>query len=335
MEFNDFQVGEYVTAIAWEPFGESVVVSTAAGAIVAFKARDAFQSPVTLKEASGQSIDVLSFSGDGQYLSAAGQGGGVWICELEHSLQVLEFSEGWIDQLVWHPKRLWLAIGVGKKVVIWNGETLRIEHTLEFIESSVLGLVWNCKGDRLTASGNRRAKTWQTQDWQRSPEVLELGSASGAIGWSPEEQYFAAGNFDRTVWVTDGASWSQSDPWRMRGFPVKITEIAWSHSCNAATQHPILATVSGEGVVIWNRAGDGWDGEVAIVHDGRVSAIAWHPKQLQLATAGLDGRIGLWEAGGVREIAARETGWSAIAWSPDGRRLVAGGIDGTVMLISL
>ncbi len=335
MEFNTFQVGEYVTAIVWDPFAHSVAVSTAAGAIVSFQSCNSFQSPVNLKAASGQSIDVLSFSGDGQYLSAAGQGGHVWICELGHALQVLEFSEGWIDQLVWHPKRLWLAIGVGKKVIIWNGETLRIDHTLDFLESSVLGLVWNDKGDRLTASGNRRVKTWQTQDWQQSSAVLDLDSACGAIGWSPGDQYFAAGNFDRTVWVTDGAIWSQSDPWRMSGFPVKITAIAWSHGFNPATQHPILATVSGEGIVLWNRVGDGWDGDVAIVHDARVSAIAWHPTTLQLVTAGLDGRICLWATEGVREIATGSVGWSAIAWSPDGSQLVVGGTDGTVMLISL
>jgi WD40 repeat protein len=120
---------------------------------------------------------------------------------------------------------------------------------------------------------------------------------------------------------------------------VKITAIAWSNVSNpltynsTMTQNPILATVSGEGVVLWNRADDeaDWMGEVAILHGSQVNAIAWHPTLLALVSAGSDGRICLWEAGEVRDLVTGEESWSAIAWSPDGTQLVAGTDRGVVI----
>lgn len=362
----EFQADEYVTAIEWDRQNKVFGVTTAAGRIISVRKVYPPQAPLAkgdkknkkivvqkrdlgepiwteriLRLGFGDAVGAIGFSGNGQYLAAAGQTGQVWIWDGKQLVEMLDFSGCWIDHLVWHPlypSRL--AIATGKQIVIWNANTQIIEHTLDFAESSVLGLSWTNLGDRLTASGNRVVKTWEVQDWNQLPKVLELESASGAIAWSQADRYFAAGNFDRTVLVAEPSAGQDGEVWRMRGFPVKVTAIAWSYVSNPSTynssmtQNPILATVSGDGVVLWNRYDDeaDWVGEVAIVHEGRVNAIAWHPKLLILVSAGSDGRICLWEAGTVKELIAGEMGWTTIAWSEDGNFLVAGSDQGAVVV---
>src|SRR5580765_7337713 len=55
-----------------------------------------------------------------------------------------------------------------------------------------------------------------------------------------------------------------------------------------------------------------------------------------LASAGLDGRVLVWEVAGGREVFALPADhgsvWS-VAWSPDGTHLAAGSEDGTIRVV--
>jgi WD40 repeat protein len=288
IELSNFELDEYVTAIAWMPDGSGFVAATARGEIVCLnKNLDSPKSPLiretkSLREADGFSIDGLEWSADGVFLAAAGQRGALYVWDGRELVTTLIYS-GWIDQLAWHPGRSLLAFGVGKMIYIWNAETETIESNLELLESSVLGLTWNAEGDRLMASGNRVMKCWNVENWNAEPEVWELSSACGTIAWAPKDLFFAAGCFDRTVIVA--SEFGSEDPWRMSGFPEKVSWVAWSSVVNPATGCPMLAMVSGDGVVMWDWNGDGWDGTVVISGGGRINSIAWQPRSLVLAIA--------------------------------------------------
>ena len=88
------------------------------------------------------------------------------------------------------------------------------------------------------------------------------------------------------------SEFGSEDPWRMSGFPEKVSLLAWSSVINPATGCPMLATVSGDGVVMWNWNGEGWDGDVVVSEGSRINAIAWQPDKLSFAI-GVEGRIEL------------------------------------------
>ena len=120
---SNFELNEYVTAIAWVPDGSGFTVATADGEIVCFN--ESLNSPKStlvreienLKERDAFSIDALAYSANGQYLAAAGQVGALYVWNTGKLFTTLTYS-GWINLLAWHPKRSLLAFAVGKVIHI-------------------------------------------------------------------------------------------------------------------------------------------------------------------------------------------------------------------------
>jgi WD40 repeat protein len=353
-------LNDYVTAIAWSP-NQTLAIASAAGEILLVNPET--QAEIMLQEAKGESIDCLAFSSDGHYLAAGGQSGHLLIWHLTfpphsstpflvprrsandfvapseplreqdrhppiHPPTLLSHPRTWIDRLTWHPTRNELAFSLGRYAQVWDAEAEEVATTVQFENSSILDLVWHPQGSHLIASGNHGVKIWPRDNWDADPEVREIAAASMAITLSPDGQYLASGNLDCTllVWPFD------SDfPWRMRGFPGKVRQLAWSEV--TVGQAPLLASASGPNVIIWRKksnANDGWDPQVLDLHEQRVNAIAFQPGSTLLASAADDGQLCLWKkAQQVAQILeGAPQGFSNLAWSPHGKWLAAGGQQG-------
>lgn len=71
-------------------------------------------------------------------------------------------------------------------------------------------------------------------------------------------------------------------------------------------------------------------------HDGPIHAIAFAPDGQTLVSAGKDGTLRSWDAGGEgTELLKSDAPVASLAWSSDGRRLASGGADGTVVVNDL
>lgn len=326
-------LSDYVTAIAWSPDGTWLFASSAAGDIVRYEIKTG--ETTVLQEVQGESVDALAISADGVFLAAGGQAGTVWIWRLDGStpdqVTALEHPRAWIDCLQWNPQHPELAFSLGRYAQVWDATTQSVITTLNFEASSVLGLAWHPQGDRLSVGGNQSIKTWQRQTWDDDPTVSEIGGASGAIAWSPDGTYLASGNNDRSVLVWEDEN---SYPWRMSGFPGKVRQLAWSMT-KTASDAPLLASISGAGIVVWTKDLDpsvGWNSKVLDAHQGTVKAIAFQPWSRLLASAAEDGFLCLWHKGSRLAQTLQDTpaGLSCLDWNPQGRAIAAGDSEGNV-----
>lgn len=331
------ELSDYVTAIEWSPDGRYLAACSAAGEVLLFVA-PTFEV-VSLQAETGQSVDCLKFSHDGQFLAIGGQDGQVKIWSLlsgsPELVTTLKNKSVWVDRLCWSPIAHEIAFSMGKYVQVWDVDTQEVVTTLNFDASTVLDLDWRRDGKYLAVAGYRGAIVWNAEDWDADEEALEIPSATVAIAWSPDNQFIAQGNQDNTLTVME---WGNPNPWLMRGFPGKVRQLAWSE-VPTSVGVPMLASCSGAAVVVWERDRDeqfGWESRILGNHEGVVQAIAFQPGSLLLASAAEDGWVALWHRGTrlIQALTGAPNGFSCLTWHPQGHQLAAGGLNGELLVWS-
>jgi WD40 repeat protein len=330
-------LSDYVTAVAWSPNDSNVAATSASGDVVLWDNGGL----ISLQTGNGESVDCVAFSQDGQFLAVGGQDGRVKIWRETELIATLENGPAWVDKLAWSPINNYLAFSLGRYAQVWDADTGEVVVTLNFENSSVLGIDWRCDGEYLAICGHRGVKIWNCQSWDEEPYFLDIPSASVAMAWSPDGKFLASGNMDRTITVVETQpliSGSETEPWVMRGFPGKIRTIAWSE-LTTTQGAPLLACCSVDGIAVWEKQADesiGWEARILTNHVGVIQAIGFAPKSFLLASAGNDGWLCLWnKAEQVSQILTGvSSGFSCLAWHPDGKLLACGGENGELLIWS-
>jgi len=331
-------LSDYVTSIQWSPDGSTFSAASAAGEVVLWQ-DESSEKLRYLQQDSGRSIDVLSFSGDSQFLATGGEEGTVNIWQISSPqrevIASLKNERAWIDKLSWSPTQNLLAYSAVKQVFVWDLEKKETVAMLDFDQSSVLAIAWHPLGEYLAVAGNQGVKIWDTRDWQEDPYCLDIPSVSVAIAWSPEGQYLAAGNMDSTLVVVDIKN---PHPWVMRGFYGKVRQLAW---CDRPTVlgTPLLAVCHAESIAVWEKQfgpNAGWDGWELEGHSAVVQAIGFQPGTFHLASAAEDGQLYIWrDAEQVWQLLeGAPDGFSNVAWHPQGEAIAAAGVSGELIIWS-
>ncbi|ASC72487.1 WD-40 repeat protein [Halomicronema hongdechloris C2206] len=340
-------LNDYITALAWSSRGDWLAVVSAAGEVRLYHRS---QSWVELQGATGQSMDALAFSGDGQFLAASGQAGQVMVWSLRSlptasstpSPLAAAFTRShpgvWIDRLAWQPQEHLLAYGVGTQVQIWDVTGHLQWAQLDVQTSSVLHLAWQPQGKLLAVSGHGGIRVWNREDWTAEPKLIAVPGASLYGAWSADGRYLGSGNLDRTLTV---AEWNCPPPWLMQGFPGKVRQLAWSEP-TLSSDSPLLAAACVDGITVWRRGKSqraDWRSTVLQGHRDRVNAIAFQPGSQLLASVGQDGQLCLWQGGKrlIQAITLDSEGVSAVVWHPGGDYLASGTASGklTVWQVSM
>jgi WD40 repeat protein len=338
------QLSDLVTAIAWSPIDRGWVASSAAGEIrwIETSPQTDDRHEVVLLSPTGNSIDNLGFSADGQWLAAGGQTGqvSIWLCPPGMSPQLVRILEfpAWIDKLVWHPHRAELAIGCGGKLRIWDAATAGepmlqgrgFANGWSRDKSSIFGLAWQPDGNEIAVAGYKGVEIWAPTAQVPLRYKLTVDTATIQLAWSPDGRYLAAGNLDRSLTIVD---WQQpDDPWILQGCPGKIRQLVWlTH-----TERPCLAVATGEEIVVWDLAAEEWAGRLLTGHQGVVTTIAAHLDLPLLISAASDGSACLWSAQGEIEQIITNTlsGFTTLAWQPHEMWLATGSQMGEIGLWS-
>jgi WD40 repeat protein len=341
------EMSDYVSAIAASPDGHWIAIADAGGQVCRIELGTLKISE--LQGNSGQSIDCLEFSPDGQFLAAAGQAGTVMLWRMQPEIELittLEYPRAWIDCLVWHPTELKLVFQAGFDLYIVNlaniGGTgvkapsiggLGADKIVQLpIGATAQAIQWHPQGHLLAIAANDRLIALPDGKWDQE-SVIPLAAPATTIGWSQDGRYLALGNLECHLFMWE---WGNPDPWRMQGFPGKVSQIAWSDDDQ-------LVMSSLEGVVRWERSGDDWQNQIGLEHQDKVMAIAFSPSLSSpslsspgsslLASGGQDGRLILWRDGRMAgRLKGFGSGIASLAWSSLGDYLIVGGVNGELRI---
>lgn len=323
-------VPDHAIGLAWSPEGKFLAAAAVSGPITIFDA--ASGKPAHQLKGHGFGTAAIAWQPGGTLLASVGQDGKVrlWDTVTGQEAKALEAGASWAEKLAWHPSGTLLATAAGKKARVWAaaGELVR---ELPPQAGTVMDLAWRPGTQHLTLLAYGAATTYDPAQGTETVKMLAWKGSPLALAWSPDGSILAHGNQDSTVhfWYYDEARDLQ-----MWGYQTKVRELAWDYTSR------YLATGGGAVVCIWDcQAGpggpEGSKPQMLEGHEGNLTALGYQARGFLLASAGLDGRVLLWQPTNRRGPQVGDFKFpsgeaSSLAWSGDDKSLAAGSGSGTV-----
>jgi WD40 repeat protein/basic membrane lipoprotein Med (substrate-binding protein (PBP1-ABC) superfamily)/DNA-binding SARP family transcriptional activator len=295
--------------------------------------------------ASGQKIDefyvnnlqvpeAISFSPDGKWVAAANTYGQIhlWDTITYEEIRSLGSGESPMLSLAISPDGSRLAASDSNgKVTIWSSSSW--EELLSFSAHAdwMLDIEFSPDGSLLaTSSLDGKAKIW---DAFTGRELLQLaGHTDGilSLAFDPSGEHLATASMDGTLRL-----WNVSLSQEWFSFPT----YGYAGRIAFSPDGSLLAAGSGhQGEIhLWDlETGDEPAIFSAAGHPGGVTAVAFSPDGVQLASVGMDNSLKIWDIDTGRLLNTKEElgyyGIHDVACSPDGSLLAIGGDDYTFEL---
>jgi WD40 repeat protein len=317
----------YVVDIAWAQDGRALAVAGGEGGVVLVE--DVAEKPRarvlgehamgTIAVAWQPGTNVVASSGQDSSVvlwDTAANGAGV--------IKRVRPGMGWTERLAWSTDGRLLATATGKGLSLWNAAG-ELAHKFEPYAATIAALTWDKPGRDVAAAIQGGICVQRIDPPQFSLRRYAWSAACLTAAFSPNGKFLVSGTQDGTVHFWNLTTGKDS---QMRGYASKVLMTEWSANSR------YLATAAGNDVVVWDFGGKGPEGTRPLElrgHTERVSALAFQPNGICLASAGRDWRISLWQPG--KETLAVDAHLSAgeisvIRWSPDGKQLAVGETKG-------
>lgn len=232
----------------------------------------------------------------------------------------------WVDQVAARPDGGTFAWTSGKTAFVNSAGAIRELG----LPGAAGGLAFAPKSNRLAIGHYGGVTVWNLGTDDDTTQFYEWKGSHLETYWSPDEKYIVTAMQEGAV---HGWRLSDGNDFAMRGYPGKPRSLSFSR------KGEWLATSGAFEAVLWPFAGKGPMGKAPDQLARRthmVSAVAFHPLNLYVATGYQDGVVLLARPEDRRELMVRKAGSgpvSGLAWSSDGKRLAYGCEDGCAGIV--
>jgi WD40 repeat protein len=321
---------DYIHDLAWSANGHQIACAAANGYVSVRSAVTGYLN----EHWCGHQLGALRarWSHDGKYLASSGQDGKAHIYDGTSyaKLATIDHGTAWVEHIAWHRQKDCILTAAGKQMKLSDAKGALIKQFEEHI-STIADVAWHPVVPELFATSSYGgARLWDLEQ-VGFKRLLERKGSLLKIAYSPDGKVLAAGCQDGAahIWLLPSG-----DDLFMNGYPTKGRELSWDSTSR------YFATGGGSEVIVWDFSSKGPEGSKPLVfpgHDSFISALAFAPLGLRLASGWLDGNITIWNLSAQREVLAHsgDSEVSGLAWSPDGKQLAASFASGSLAVFNV
>lgn len=332
------RLDDYVIAAAWSA-GEQTLAAASIGGEIAFFTPDSEQPDIRHESTHALGISSLSWHPRHPLLASGGQDGQIKIWSEGKLCSQVATRDSWIEKVAWSPDGQWLAAAAGRQIHLWElrspGGELEPRLVSPEHANTVSDIAWQ-PGQRPAPGPPEIAAACygQISFWQPNADdptrLLTWQGTPLALAWSPDGRHLVCGEQDATLHLWALPSEQELS---MTGYPEKIRQVAWDSTSR------LLASGGGNGITIWDFAGQGPKGSEPIgleAHIDSITALAFQGDGPLLASGGREGMLAVWNPFVGLDVLFvdyyEDNEISCLSWSGRDSYLVAGTADGRMVL---